>query len=116
VILALMPARPHPQGATLGGPGARTTTASVGHGASSRSRRRGALAPRPDRGASPQRRATDERARLAEVLVDTVTYIVCAGAGLDIAGESVPYVAGWGEEDAVAAVTRSEARAAAQAT
>jgi hypothetical protein len=42
----------------------------------------------------------------AEVLVDTVTYIVCASAGLDVAGESVPYVVGWGEEDAVAAVTR----------
>ena len=42
----------------------------------------------------------------AEVLVDSVTYIVCASAGLDVAGESVPYVAGWGEEDAVAAVTR----------
>jgi hypothetical protein len=45
------------------------------------------------------------RAR-AEVLVDTVTYIVCAGAGLDVSGESVPYVAGWGQEDAGAAVTR----------
>jgi hypothetical protein len=38
------------------------------------------------------------------VLVETVTYIVCAGAGLDVSGESVPYVAGWGQEDAVAAV------------
>jgi len=35
-----------------------------------------------------------------------VTYIVCAGAGLDVSGESVPYVAGWGQEDAVAAVHR----------
>jgi len=43
------------------------------------------------------------RAR-AEVLVDAVTYIVCAGAGLEVSVESVPYVAGWGQEDAVAAV------------
>jgi hypothetical protein len=40
------------------------------------------------------------------VLVDTATYIVCAGAGLDISGESVPYVAGWGGDDAVAEVRR----------
>jgi hypothetical protein len=33
----------------------------------------------------------------AEVLVDTVTYIVCGSVGLDISGSSVPYVAGWGE-------------------
>jgi hypothetical protein len=34
----------------------------------------------------------------AEVLVDTVTYVVLAGqVGLDVGGESVPYVAGWGE-------------------
>ena len=41
----------------------------------------------------------------AEVIVDTVTFIVCAGAGLDIAGESIPYVAGWGETGALKAVT-----------
>ena len=41
----------------------------------------------------------------AEVIVDTVTFIVCAGAGLDIAGDSVPYVAGWGETGALDAVT-----------
>ena len=33
----------------------------------------------------------------AEVLVDTVTYIVCSSVGLDTSGSSVPYVAGWGE-------------------
>ena len=33
----------------------------------------------------------------AEVLVDTVTYVVLAGqVGLDVGGESIPYVAGWG--------------------
>jgi hypothetical protein len=40
----------------------------------------------------------------AEVIVDTVTYIVCAGAGLDVGGESIPCV-GWGEDGALAAVT-----------
>ena len=40
----------------------------------------------------------------AEVLVDTVTYIVCSSLGLDVGASSIPYVAGWGEEDEVAAV------------
>ena len=35
----------------------------------------------------------------AEVLVDTVTFIVCGSVGLDVSGSSVPYVAGWGESD-----------------
>jgi hypothetical protein len=35
--------------------------------------------------------------RQAEVLVDTVTHIVLGQAGLDVSGETVPYVAGWGE-------------------
>jgi hypothetical protein len=39
-------------------------------------------------------------------VVDTVTFIVCAGAGLDVGGASVPYVAGWGAENAVEAVQR----------
>ena len=42
----------------------------------------------------------------AEVIVDTVTFIVCAGTGLDVGGESIPYVAGWGESGALEAVTR----------
>jgi hypothetical protein len=33
---------------------------------------------------------------VAEVLVDTVTYVVCAGVGLDVSSESIPYVAGSG--------------------
>ncbi len=41
----------------------------------------------------------------AEVIVDTVTYIVCGGVGLDVGGESIPYIAGWGEEGALDAVT-----------
>jgi len=36
------------------------------------------------------------RAR-AEVLVDCVTYVVLGSVGLDVSGETVPYVAGWGE-------------------
>ncbi len=43
--------------------------------------------------------------RTAEVIVDTVTYIVCAGAGLDVGGESIAYVASWGEHGALQAVT-----------
>jgi hypothetical protein len=42
----------------------------------------------------------------AEVIVDTVTFIVCAGTGLDVGGESIPYVAGWGENGALDAVTK----------
>ena len=41
----------------------------------------------------------------AEVLVDTVTYVVLAGQiGLDVGGESIPYVAGWGEAGALDAI------------
>jgi len=41
----------------------------------------------------------------AEVLVDTVTYVVLSGqAGLDVGGESIPYVAGWGETGALDAI------------
>jgi hypothetical protein len=39
-------------------------------------------------------------------MVDTVTYIVCAGLGIAIDGESVPYVAGWGEHGALDAVNQ----------
>lgn len=40
----------------------------------------------------------------AEVIVDTVTFIVCSSVGLDVSQSSVPYVAGWGERDAAAAI------------
>ena len=40
----------------------------------------------------------------AEVLVDTVTYIVCSSVGLDTAGSSVPYIAGWGEQGKLDAI------------
>ena len=43
----------------------------------------------------------------AEVIVDTATHLVCASVGLRVDGESVPYVAGWGEDGALEAVTQS---------
>ncbi len=43
----------------------------------------------------------------AEVIVDTTTLIVLGGVGLDTAGETIPYVAGWGESGALEAVTES---------
>jgi hypothetical protein len=41
----------------------------------------------------------------AEVIVDTATLVVLGGLGLDVSGETVPYVAGWGEDGALDAVT-----------
>jgi N-terminal domain of anti-restriction factor ArdC len=42
----------------------------------------------------------------AEVIADTTTLIVLGGLGLDVSGETVPYVAGWGENGALDAVTQ----------
>jgi hypothetical protein len=41
----------------------------------------------------------------AEVIVDTATLIILSGVGLDTSGETIPYVAGWGETGALEAVT-----------
>ena len=41
----------------------------------------------------------------AEVIVDTTTLVVLSGVGLDVSGETIPYVAGWGERGALEAVT-----------
>ncbi len=41
----------------------------------------------------------------AEVIVDTTTLIVLSGVGLDVSGETIPYVAGWGESGALDAVS-----------
>ena len=41
----------------------------------------------------------------AEVIVDTTTLVVLAAAGLDTSGETIPYVAGWGETGALQAVS-----------
>ena len=42
--------------------------------------------------------------RRAEVLVDCASYIVCGSVGLDVGGETIPYVAGWGEDGALDAI------------
>lgn len=42
----------------------------------------------------------------AEVLVDTVTFIVCSSVGLDVSGSSVPYVTGWGEAGELDAIRK----------
>ena len=42
--------------------------------------------------------------RRAEVLVDTVTYIVCGSLCLDATGSTVPYIAGWGEDGELNAI------------
>lgn len=41
----------------------------------------------------------------AEVIVDTVTFVAASSVGLAAGGESIPYVAGWGEDGALEAVT-----------
>lgn len=41
----------------------------------------------------------------AEVIVDTATLLACSSVGLDVSGETVPYVAGWGEDGALQAVS-----------
>jgi N-terminal domain of anti-restriction factor ArdC len=40
----------------------------------------------------------------AEVLVDCVTYCVLGSVGLDVGGESIPYIAAWGEDGALDAI------------
>jgi len=47
---------------------------------------------------------TDYGRERCEVLVDCVTYIVCSSVGLDVGGESIPYIAGWGEDGALKAI------------
>ena len=44
------------------------------------------------------------RAR-AEVITDTATQLACSSVGLQVDGETVPYIAGWGEDGALEAVT-----------
>ena len=41
----------------------------------------------------------------AEVIVDTATHLVCSSVGLRVDGETVSYIAGWGEDGALEAVT-----------
>lgn len=42
----------------------------------------------------------------AEVIVETAAVIVCGSIGLDTSGESIPYIAGWGEDNDVEAIRR----------
>ncbi len=42
----------------------------------------------------------------AEVVVETAAVIVCRSIGLDTSGEGIPYIAGWGEANDVAAIRR----------
>jgi N-terminal domain of anti-restriction factor ArdC len=49
---------------------------------------------------------TDYGRKQAEVLVNCVTYCVLGSVGLDVGGESIPYVAGWGEDGALDAIRR----------
>ena len=41
----------------------------------------------------------------SEVLADTICFVACSSVGLAVDGESVAYVAGWGEDGALEAVT-----------
>ena len=38
------------------------------------------------------------------MLVDCASYIVCGSVGLDVGGETIPYIAGWGEDGALDAI------------
>jgi len=40
----------------------------------------------------------------AEVLADTICFVTCSSVGLAVDGESIPYVAGWGEDGALEAL------------
>jgi antirestriction protein ArdC len=42
----------------------------------------------------------------AEVIVETAATIVCGALGLDTRGESIPYIAGWGEDGDLEAIRR----------
>jgi antirestriction protein ArdC len=42
----------------------------------------------------------------AEVIVETAATIVCGALGLDTSGESIPYIAGWGEDGDLDAIRK----------
>lgn len=44
--------------------------------------------------------------RQAEVMVDTATHVVLSNAGLDVSGETLPYISGWGETGALEAIAQ----------
>jgi hypothetical protein len=41
----------------------------------------------------------------AEMIVDTATAVACGSVGLRVDGDSIPYIAGWGESGELDAVT-----------
>ena len=41
-----------------------------------------------------------------EVVAESVSYAVCSTVGLDVSGYSIPYIAGWGGEDAMEPIER----------
>jgi antirestriction protein ArdC len=45
----------------------------------------------------------------AEVIVETAAVIVCGALGLDTSGESIPYIAGWGEANDLEAIGKHAA-------
>ena len=45
----------------------------------------------------------------AEVLVETAAVIICGALGLDTSGESIPYIAGWGEANDLDAIGKHAA-------
>lgn len=47
---------------------------------------------------------------VAEVIVDSTTYVACSALGLDTSGETIPYIAGWGEQGALDAVSEAAER------
>src|SRR5207302_10183559 len=49
---------------------------------------------------------TDYGREDAEVVVETAAVIVCGSLGLDTSGESIPYIAGWGEANGLAAIRK----------
>ena len=46
----------------------------------------------------------------AEVIVETAATIVCGALGLDTSGESIPYIAGWGEDGDLEAIRSTPRR------
>ena len=42
-----------------------------------------------------------------EVIVDCATHVICTSVGLDVSADTIPYIAGWAEQDqAISAITR----------
>lgn len=46
----------------------------------------------------------------AELIVESVAYVVCRGAGLDTGGDSIPYLAGWNGQQTLDRITELTGR------